>query len=244
MEMNSKVTRRTFSFKKNFLVGVLFSGPIVATVWVLDFVWKLVWKTTTGWIPKSWLNAAVIDSVGREMLLKGVSFVAVLLGLYLLGLLLTHFVGRRLLTWSDKVLMNLPIVRSVYVFFRQISGWIASRRSSVFQSVVLVEYPRKGSFALGFVTCEAEPRISQKGTQALGCDSTFLSVFIPTTPNPTSGYLLFYKEEEVTPLDIDVREAINLVMSAGVIHSDGGMKDSYLDTLHRSVQDEEEEIRS
>lgn len=240
MDMKPKTTAHSFSFRKNFLVGLLFSGPIIATAWVLVFVWRLVWKSTTGWIPKSWFPASVIDSVWRENLIKGISFAAVLLGLYLLGVLLTHFIGRRLLSHGDRMLMNIPVVRSIYVFFRQISGWIASRRSSVFQSVVLVEYPRKGSFALGFVTCAAEPRVAAESARTLGEECRFVSVFIPTTPNPTSGYLLFYREEEVIPLDMDVREAINLVMSAGVIHADNGAPDSYLETLHRSMHEAED----
>ncbi len=233
-----KKHRFIFSLRKNILMGLLFSGPILATLWILEVIWKFVWRATAGWIPRSWFPNLAEGGVWRLRLLDSLSLIALVIGLYVLGMLVSNLIGRGFLTWSDRAFSNIPVVRSIYLFFRQISGWIASRNNSVFRSVVLVEYPRKGSFALGFVTSDADIRIINKARDISATTDPFVSVFIPTTPNPMSGFLLFYASSEIIPLDMDVRDAFNLIISAGVINTETQQEDAgsnYLDRLHDAL---------
>jgi uncharacterized membrane protein len=121
--------------------------------------------------------------------------------------LATNYLGRKFLHFGDRVFTRVPLVRSVYQTLKQVVQAFVGDQKKAFRQVVLVEYPRKGLYSLAFLTNEG---IGQNGEQ-------MLAVFLPTTPNPTSGFLLFLPEKEVTFLDMSVEDGIKLVVSGGVI---------------------------
>jgi len=116
---------------------------------------------------------------------------------------------------GDRILAKVPLVNRVYLAVRQLSQALLSSRRAVFQQVVLVEFPRKGVYCLGFVTSKAWEGVESVRGEDL------LAVFLPTTPNPTSGFLLFVPRREVVPLDIGVEDALKMVISGGVVYPGG-----------------------
>ena len=194
------------SARNNILIGLLLTAPIVATIWIFNFIFK---HSTEWFASKFFLSLP-------DLLRRALVMLCILAFLCVLGTLARNFVGRRLLECFDKSLSRIPLFRNVYGFFRQISDWLAARRADIFQEVVLVEYPRKGIYVIAFVTTEVPAHIRQQIPTANPSEPC-LNVFLPTTPNPTSGFFLILPRSEVIPLKIDVTTAINLVMSAGAI---------------------------
>lgn len=133
-------------------------------------------------------------------------FVTVLL-LYFVGLITNHFIGRRLLHWGEALLMKLPIVKSVYFASKQVVETFSSSTKAAFKAVVLVEFPRQGSFAVGFVTGQIR---NHEGKM-------FYNVFVATTPNPTTGFLVIYPDDEVNFTDISVEDGIKMIVSGGML---------------------------
>jgi len=141
----------------------------------------------------------------------------VLIIFYAVGLLAHYFLGKRLYHLADKLFSGIPLVRNIYLFVRQVCGWVATSHTTLFDSVVLVEYPRKGVYAIGFVTAPTIPSIASHIADENGQPQPCVNVFIATTPNPTSGIFLIYPQRDVTRLDMDVADAMNLIITAGAI---------------------------
>ncbi|MHB9144149.1 MAG: DUF502 domain-containing protein [Symbiobacteriia bacterium] len=145
--------------------------------------------------------------------LPGVGLVGTVLIILLVGILVTNLVGREALKYMEGWLEGVPLVRSVYSTLRQITDAFWKPDQNTFKRVVLVEYPRRGCWAIGFIT--AEVRASGLGITASG--DIVYNVFVPTTPNPTSGFLMIYPSEEVRMLDVSVEDGMKLVISGGVL---------------------------
>jgi uncharacterized membrane protein len=146
--------------------------------------------------------------------LPGLGFLVTILSIFLVGLIATNVFGHKIIRLAETAFARLPVVKPVYNAARQIIDAFSARSSSVFQSVVMLEYPRRGIYALGFVTVEASPEVQHKTEREV------LTVFLPTTPNPTSGFLLLVPREELTPLDMSVEDALKMVISGGVVVPD------------------------
>ena len=127
-----------------------------------------------------------------------------------IGLLARYYIGKRLLEWLDTVMMNVPLLNKVYGAIKQLNEAFSGNKNS-FKTVVLVEFPSPGSYAVGFITSETQGEVQQKAGKNL------ISVFIPTTPNPTSGFLILVPEEKVTKLDMSVADGIKYIVSLGSI---------------------------
>jgi len=221
--MRVSLTSLCVSARNNILIGLLLTAPIVATIWIFNFIFK----HATEWFASK-LFLTLPDPLRRSIVLLGILVV-----LCVLGTLARNFVGRRLLEYFDKTLSRIPLFRNVYGFFRQISDWLAARHADIFQEVVLIEYPRKGLYAIAFVTTDVPDHLRPQIPTANPAEPC-LNVFLPTTPNPTSGFFLILPRSEVIPLNLDVASAINLVMSAGAILPQGGMlprKDTFFERL-------------
>ena len=134
-----------------------------------------------------------------------------------IGWIAKGYIGRSLIRWAESLVERTPVVRSIYSGIKQISETVFAQTESSFEKACLIEYPRKGIWAIGFISTTAKGEIRDKG----GNSSDMLSVFLPTTPNPTSGFLLFVPAEDVIELDMSVEDAAKLVISAGLVYPNG-----------------------
>ncbi len=191
--------------RKYFLAGLFVLLPLVVTVYVLVFSFNLV---------DGIFKELVRVVVGRHV--PGAGFLLTVCLVFLTGVLATNVGGRRLLAWGESLLLRLPLVRTVYTTSKQVVEAFSLSGREGFQRVVLVEYPRRGLYSIGFVTGKAPAEVSARAERPL------LSVFVPTTPNPTSGYLLLVPREEVVFLEMSVEDGLKLVISGGLVTPDAG----------------------
>jgi uncharacterized membrane protein len=185
-----------FRVRRHLTAGLLVLVPVVVTAAVISFLWGLI---------DGWTRPIARQLFGRD--LPGVGIVLTVGVVYVVGLLSTNFVGKKFLEVFDRLLENLPLVKSVYSASKQLVDAVSPKGRRSFRRVVLVEFPKKGTFALGFVT--------GGGLGALG--QGMASVYVPTAINPTSGFVVFVPESEVLDPGLTVEEGIKLVVSGGVV---------------------------
>ncbi len=188
------------TIRRIFLTGLLISLPTLITIYVLVFTFRLL---------DSLLGDLLRLYFGRSV--PGLGFVITILLIFVIGLIGANVFGHKMIRWLETAFTRLPLVKPVYSAARQIIDAFSARGREIFQSVVLLEYPRRGIYALGFTTVEAAPEIQHRTEQEV------ITVFLPTTPNPTSGFLLLVPKEELTPLDMPVEAALKLIISGGVV---------------------------
>lgn len=188
----------------DFLTGIVVLAPLVVTLYIFVQLFLKV---------DNLLGRFIRLPGGKEI--PGLGFLAVVLLLVLVGMLARSVFGRTAIRAGEKLLTKIPLVNRVYIAVQQISRALLSGRRVPFRQVVLVEFPRKGVYCLGLVTSEAWEGIGAAGGRDL------LAVFLPTTPNPTSGFLLFVPAEEVIPLEVNVEDALKMVISGGMVHPGG-----------------------
>ncbi|WP_282026803.1 DUF502 domain-containing protein [Limimaricola cinnabarinus] len=194
--------------RNNFIAGVVVIAPIGLTVWL---IWTLV-----GWID-SWVLPFVPNRFNPEQYiginLRGVGVIFFILFTFLVGALAKGFVGRSLLRMGESLVAQMPVVRSIYSGLKQIAETVFAQTETSFDQACLIEYPRKGIWALAFISTSAKGEVLRR----LPSEGEIVTVFLPTTPNPTSGFLLFLPRAEVTVLDMSVEDAAKLVISAGLV---------------------------
>lgn len=196
-------------FRNYFLTGLVIAAPLFLTVYI---TWAFI-----VWID-SWVTPFIPPRYNPNTYLPfeipGFGLIVAVLFLTLLGFLTANFVGRKLVSWGEYILGRMPIVRNIHGGLKQIFETVLSSRSKSFQTVGLIEYPRKGLWAIVFIATRARGEVGHRLDTP---DDPMLSVFLPTTPNPTSGFLLFVRESEVLHLDMTVEEGAKLVISAGLV---------------------------
>ena len=183
-----------------FFRGLFSILPVVATIYIAGFLFTLM---------DNFLGTGIERFFGRRM--PGIGIAASVLLIFLTGMFVTNVMGGRLFHLGERLLRRVPFISRIYIAVKQIVGAFSMQGKSVFRQVVLVEYPRKGTYVLGFLTGESRGEVQEKTAARL------MNVFIPTTPNPTSGYLLLVPQEEITALDMSVEEGLKLIISAGVV---------------------------
>ena len=192
--------------RSSFLAGLIIVVPVALTMW-------LVW-TVTGTID-SWGLPLVPHQLQPSQYiginLRGVGVVIFLIFTVVMGWLAKGFLGRSLIRLGEGIVDRMPVVRSIYGATKQILETVISAQSDAFREVVLVEYPRRGLWVIGFVTG------STKGEVARLVPGSNVNVFIPTTPNPRSGFLLFCPVKDIIRLDMTNEEAVKLVVSGGIV---------------------------
>ena len=205
--------RGTFSWlRASFLTGLVVIAPIALTL-------SLIW-TVAGWVD-SWVLPFVPiwlrpdQYVGLNV--RGVGVLVFLIFTVLVGWMAKGIIGKSLIRWAESLVHNLPVVRSVYKGLKQIAETVFAQTEASFDKACLVEYPRKGIWAVAFISTGAKGEIDAKIEHS--SDKTV--VFLPTTPNPTSGFLLFVPKSDVIELDMTVEDAAKLVISAGLVYPDG-----------------------
>ena len=189
-----------------FLAGVLVTAPIGITFYISWLLIRWVDSRVTPLLP-----AAYNPETYLPFAVPGLGLVIVFITLTFIGWATAGMVGRLWTRISEKALARMPVIRSIYGAVKQIIETILQQQSNAFRQVVLFEYPRRGSWAIGFITGQTQGEV-QNLTQ-----DDVVNVFLPTTPNPTSGYLLFIPRRELVVLDMTVEEGIKMVVSGGIV---------------------------
>jgi uncharacterized membrane protein len=206
--------------KKYFLTGLVILLPLVLTILIVIFLVNVLTKPFIGmveWMLKNATWAAPLyERPGMENLIHYVSQIFVLILLVgfciLLGMIARWFFFKSLIRMGDFILHRIPIVNKVYRTTQEIIKTIFGDRAKSFKTVVMVPFPLHGTYSIGLVAGDAPPKCKA------GAKSDLLSVFVPTTPNPTSGYLIMVPREECIFVDMKVEEAIKFIISCGVVH--------------------------
>ena len=199
MKKTQKKRRVITRLRNNFIAGVVVLIPIGITVYLILFIIKISSKI----LPKE-LN----PNHYLPYDIPGVEIIISIILITFIGWLSLSIIGKKLLEIFNNILKRIPILRTIYSAFEQMLDMF-TKSDKKSKNVVLVEYPRKGSWAVGFATKENKSEISHKSKQNL------VNVFVPTTPNPTSGFLLMFPKEEVIYLDMSFEEASRFIVSAG-----------------------------
>ena len=215
-----RLPRRGFlaGLRASFLTGLIVVAPAVLTVWLITTVVEFVDSRVVPLIPQHLLADLLPQAVATYDLssVPGLGLVLFLLFTLIVGWLAKGYIGRSLIQWGEDIVARMPVVRSIYNGLKQIAETVFSQSSNSFSKACLVEYPRKGLWAVAFVATEAKGEVVQK----LGADKRMISVFMPTTPNPTTGFLFFVPEDEVHYLDMSIEDAAKLIISAGLVTPD------------------------
>ena len=202
-EDNQQKIPLTLRLRTYFLTGLVVAAPIAITISVAFWFIQSVDSWFSPFIPNS-----LKDSTYS---LPGLGVLASLVILTGLGALTANIFGKTILQFGENLLDRVPVIRNIYSALKQIFETVATQSNQNFKGVVLFEYPRKDIWALGFVTTDAKGEIAEKKGDNLLC------IFAPTTPNPTSGYLLFVPKEDTIKMDMTVEEAAKLIISAGIV---------------------------
>ncbi len=197
-----------------FFAGMLVTAPIAITVSVALLLIRFVDEQVFAVIPPQYNPETYLP-----FSVPGIGVVLMIVILTLIGAIAAGYIGKMLLRLSDRLLNRMPVVRSIYGVAKQIVETVVSNKSTAFREVVLIEYPRKGIWTIGFLTGRTIDPIAEKIGQ-----TELVNVFVPTTPNPTSGFLLFVPESEIQRLSISVEDGIKLVISAGIVLPPGARR--------------------
>ncbi len=202
--------------KKYFLAGLLVWLPLAVTVWVLHAVLGMLdgvfaWLVTGG---QTLMPKSLHPNVEWLKQIPGLGVIVMLAGLFLTGIFATNMVGQWWLRQGSRVLQKIPIVKSIYSSVKQVSDTLFSTNGNAFRQAVLVEYPRRGCWTIAFVTGQPSGEAAMFLQQH---QEDFISLYLPTTPNPTSGYFVMVPRREVIELSMSVDEALKYVISMGVV---------------------------
>lgn len=216
--------------RASFLTGLVVIAPVGLTIWL---IWSVV-----GWIdgivlplvPKHYQpDKFVQDLLGLDpsvqIDIRGIGVIIFLLFTTIVGWMAKGLIGRSLIRFGESLVERTPVVRSIYSGIKQISETVFAQSERSFERACIIEYPRPGIWAIGFISTNTKGEIAKRGNQG----RSMVSVFLPTTPNPTSGFLLFVPENDVIELDMSVEDAAKLVISAGLVYPNGKDKDHEAD---------------
>lgn len=198
--------------RRYFLTGFIITAPLAITLYM---IWTLVEWVDSWIIP--YVPAAYNPDTYLSFHVPGAGFLIALIVITIVGFLTANIIGKSIVSYGEKMLAKMPIVRNLYNGLKQIFQTVLSDKSESFKDVGLLEYPRKGLWAIVFIATETKGEVDEvlkeKGHETL-------SIFLPTTPNPTSGFLLFVPKKDVIILEQSVEDAAKLVISAGLVTPD------------------------
>ncbi len=192
-------------WRKNFLTGIVVIAPLYLTFWLISSFVLLIDDKAARILPRAWNPQTYLD-------IPGFGLVVFVLLAALIGALAKNLLAAQAIRWGEQMLDRLPVVRSIYNGIKQIAETVLVQSKSSFEKACLIEYPRRGLWVIAFIATPARGEVRDK---LGGADK--LCVFMPTTPNPTSGFLLFVPVEDVVMLEMSVEEAAKLVISAGLV---------------------------
>lgn len=216
---------RFSGLRTSFLTGIVVIAPVGLTVWL---IWTLI-----GWVdgfvlpfvpdayqPENLINRYILGNTRPDddgwvnINIRGVGVIVFLLFTLFVGWIAKGLIGRSMISYAETLVDRMPVVRSIYSGVKQIAETVFAQSERSFEKACLIQYPRKGIWAIGFISTEAKGEVLEKAETS----GEMLSVFVPTTPNPTSGFLLFFPREDVIELDMSIEDAAKLVISAGLVY--------------------------
>ncbi|MDZ7374972.1 MAG: DUF502 domain-containing protein [candidate division KSB1 bacterium] len=204
--------RKPESWRKNlrayFVTGLLIIIPVVATIYVLNQLFLLLDGVLGDLVNRLF---AKVFGYSSSVRIPGLGLLALLLLILATGAAARNYLGRKVFEVGDNLITRVPLVNRIYMTVQQISKAFFSERREFLKRAVLIEYPRKGVYCIGFYTQDTRGEIQDK------LENDIVGVFLPTTPNPTSGFLLFVPRAEVIELDMPIEEALKLVISGGAV---------------------------
>lgn len=199
-------------FRANFLTGLVIIAPTWLTIYLV-------------WAFMGWIDGWVLPFVPAKFLpeqyiginLRGLGAIIFLIFTIIVGWLAKGYFGRSIVKFGESLVDRMPVVRSLYNALKQIAETVFSQSESSFEKACLVEYPRRGIWAIAFISTDAKGEING----SIPRSEQMVSVFLPTTPNPTSGFLLFVPQSDIIELEMTVEDAAKLVISAGLVYPNG-----------------------
>lgn len=195
--------------RASFLTGLVVIAPVGLTIWL---IWTLI-----GWVDAVVLPLIPYDLTPEKYIginLRGLGVIVFLIFTIVVGWIAKGLLGRSLIRFAESLVNGVPVVRSIYSGVKQIAETVFAQSERSFETACLIQYPRKGLWAIAFISTTAKGEVANRADTA----GALVSVFLPTTPNPTSGFLLFVPEEDVIELDMSVEDAAKLVISAGLVY--------------------------
>lgn len=181
--------------RRTFLTGLFAAAPIALTIYFINLIFRMLDKPTATFLKR------------YDIEIPGLGIAISIAVVFLLGVIITNVLGRRLFTWGEKFLASLPIINPIYNTIKQITNAFAGTSSRTFRKVVYIEYPRQGLWTISFVTAESKNTDGQE----------FYHLFVPTTPNPTSGFYLVIPKEDAIDSRLDVESGLKTVISGGAL---------------------------
>jgi uncharacterized membrane protein len=199
-----KIKRFISWIKKNFVTGIITILPFALTIYIIYFFIIKTDNLLGGYLLKYF-----------NLKIPGLGFIIIIFVIFILGLLVRNYLGAKLLLFSEYIIDKMPFINRLYKSIKHVTTSLIGSGKNIFKSVVLIEYPRKGVYSLGFVTENMNNSFNEKinGLKT----SNYYAIFIPSTPNPTTGYLLYIKKKEVIQLDITVEEAMKIILSGAIV---------------------------
>ena len=203
--------------RTSFLTGIVVIAPVALTIWL---IWSVI-----GWfdgfvlpfVPDAYRPEEILNTIfGYDLKLniRGVGVVVFLVFATLVGWLAKGLIGRSFIKYAENLVNRMPVVRSFYSGIKQIAETVFAQQERSFEKACMIEYPRKGIWAIGFISTPAKGEIADRNSS----NGQMVSVFVPTTPNPTSGFLLFFPKKDIIELDMSIEDAAKLVISAGLVY--------------------------
>lgn len=197
------------SLRGNFLAGLAVLAPGVLTIWI---VWNVI----------TWIDGIVLNFIPGRFHpqtfigwdVPGVGVVVFVIFTLIMGYFTKGLIGRTLVTWGERIVETMPIIRSIYNAVKQIAETVIARKTPSFERACLVQYPRPGMWAVAFISTQTRGEIGDH----LAESGEMVSIFLPSTPNPTTGFLLFVPREDVIILDMPIEDAAKLIISAGLVY--------------------------
>ncbi len=182
--------------RSKIITGLITLAPVAATIWVLQFLFNFF----------DGMAAPLVERV-LGVPIPGLGLIVSFIAIFFLGIMVTNFLGKKLIQWGESMLQRVPIAKSVYGTIKQITQTLGGTGNRAFKRTVLIEYPRKGMWSLAFVTGNS---VDHNGTK-------YIHIFLPTTPNPTSGYMLILPETDSIDAQMTVEEGMKTIISGGMI---------------------------
>ena len=208
----SKKTGITVRLRNYFLTGLIVCAPLAITIYL---TWSIV-QWVDSWV-KPYLPNVYNPDTYLPISIPGFGLVLVIILITLTGFLTANYIGSTLVSYGEYWLSRMPFVRNIYSGLKQIFQTILAGKSDSFKNVGIIEYPRRGLYAIIFMATETDGEVAVRLKSTGNEKNKMVSVFLPTTPNPTSGFLLFVPKEEITILDMSVEDGAKLVISAGLV---------------------------
>jgi uncharacterized membrane protein len=186
--------------RNNILTGIFLIVPLIGSVWIIVKLFV-------------WADSALPGIFGQDWIV-GTGLLVTLLMAYIVGLATKYWLGRKIIATGNSVIARVPILNKIYLVLKQIIETVTGDKKKLFEHAVLIEFPRKGTYGVGFITSQKNEMVSNLTARNM------VAVFMPTAPTPTQGFLLYVPEEDIIPLDMPAEAAIKLIVSAGLLSND------------------------